>query len=417
MQQYKGEQTAVMTDFYGGRLSRANSSEDLKHENSSSASGFKPDKTANLESVNDLIHDPICAGFLFKHCEAHYCSENIRFVIEVDKYRDFFLTETLCWHKSWKEIDRELDIGNGSVDRTNTKDRATEIQELLDESNLTSEDLWPSRKIARSAVESMAKQIWETFLSDRAEYQICVPSSVLWNTMRRMRHIHLYGREVFHEALNEPIKTIFRDIYPRFRNSEQMIILRQRMREVEDLPPSSELHLPSLPLIITKRYSIKELEDGVQLTLSDMLEDRVCFREFFRYLQSGIVSENLRFIRALQVYKTHITSTDRVLYNQGVEWAWKIYKFFIAPYSAYEISVADKTRRDIMRQLADPDVGIFDPLERTTMNTLRVHFNIFRNRKEYAALNSVVLDTVEFQHEDNANVKSHSTAWGCFRLA
>ena len=70
-----------------------------------------------------------------------------------------------------------------------------------------------------------------------------------------------------------------------------------------------------------------------------------------------------------------------------------------------------------MRQLADPDVGIFDPLERTTMNTLRVHFNIFRNRKEYAALNSVVLDTVEFQHEDNANVKSHSTAWGCFRLA
>ena len=56
MQQYKGEQTAVMTDFYGGRLSRANSSEDLKHENSSSASGFKPDKAANLESVNDLIH-------------------------------------------------------------------------------------------------------------------------------------------------------------------------------------------------------------------------------------------------------------------------------------------------------------------------------------------------------------------------
>lgn len=130
-----------------------------------------------------------------------------------------------------------------------------------------------------------------------------------------------------------------------------------------------------------------------------MLEDRTCFREFFRYLQSCIVSENLRFVRAVQVYKALMESRDPSVRQQGAEWAWRIYKFFIAPYSAFEISVADKTRRDIMRSLADPNATIFDPLERTTMEMLRVHFTAFRNKKEYAALNGVVLDAMEFQQQ------------------
>lgn len=398
----------------------------------SSPNGMKPEKGIDLDSISNLIHEPICSGFLYKYCEDHYCSENIKFIIEVDKFRDYFLAEPMFWHKTWREVDAELALENVSLDRGTTKERAAEVQTRIDSETLISESSWPSKRISRAAVESMAKYIWNTFLSDDAEYQICVPSAVLWRTVRRMLNIHLYGKEVFHEALGEPIKTIYRDIYPRFRNSEHMHTLRRRMQEVENLPPSSELHLPSLPFIVAKRYTLVELQDGVQLTLQDMLDDRVCFREFFRYLQSCIVAENLRFIRALQVFKSLLGSRDRATHQQGIEWAWKIYKFFIAPYSAYEISVADKTRRDVMRLLADPRVDMFEVLERRTMDMLRVHFNTFRNKKEYAALNSVILDAIEFQGDDPAyRSRSHSAgggprsgkgglppsrSWGCFGI-
>jgi hypothetical protein len=337
--------------------------------------------------------------------------------MEVDKFKDFFLSEKMYWHKAWKEIDLELDLKNITADKTNTKDRIVEVQELLDTDCLIDERLWPSAKISRTVVESMIKYIWETFLSDKAEFQICIPSRVLWNTMRRMRHAHLYGKEVFHEALFDPIKTIFRDIYPRFRNSDHMRALRQRMKEIEILPPSSELHLPPLPIVIPKRYTIRELQDGAALTLDDMLEDRICFREFFRYLQSCIVSENMRFVRALHVYKSLIDSRDKGVHQQGVEWAWRIYKFFVAAYSAYEISVADKTRREVMRHLADPNINIFDPLERSTMDILKAHFATYRTKKEYAALNHIILDSMEFQGDHSgAPTKSNQQAWGCFGI-
>lgn len=367
-------------------------------ESSASISGFKPDRGANLDSIHDLIHEPICSGFLFKYCEAFYCSENIRFVMEVDKFRDFFQQETVAWQKGWKELDHELDFrSQDSSFHENVRAKIKMIEELVEQEQLVLETDWPSKKISPMDVEHMLRDIWNTFLSDKAVTQICVPSIVLWNTMRRMRRVHLYGREVFHEALLEPIRTIFRDIYPRFRNSEHMVVLRRRMQEMENLPMSSELSLPPLPNNILDRYTPAELEMGVQFTLQDMLEDKTCFKEFFRYLQSCILSENLRFIRALQIYKAHISGTDAGTRRRGVEWAWQLYKFFIAPYSAFEISVSHQARRDIMRQLADPNINTFDTIERTTMELLRVHFNTFRTKKDFANLGNIILNAHDLQ--------------------
>lgn len=387
------------------------------------SSGFKPKKGANLDSISDLIHEPICSGFLFKYCEAFYCSEHIRFVMEVDKYRDFFQTENMFWLTCWKQVD--LDIGLQKYDASysdRVKETIIEIQSHLDNETLIADTNWPSTRVSRVGVESMVKHIWETFLSDNAKFQICMPSKVLWKTLQRMKNIHLYGKDVFQEAMYDPIKTIHRDIYPRFRNSDQMRQLRQRIRECEDLPPSSSLQLPPLPNVITSRYTLQELLGGAKLTFADMLEDKICFKEFFRYLQSCIVSENLRFIRALQVYKEHITSADETRRRLGVEWAWSIYKFFIAPYSAYEISVAHTARRDVMRHLAHPTVNTFDAIERYTLDLLRVHFNNFRNKKDYANINSVILQTLEFNGQtdmsggDMVIVKTSRLPFGCFGL-
>lgn len=389
----------------GGTNSKEGSEQSLSiHDSNASLSGFKPDRNVNLESIHDLIHEPICSGFLFKYCEAFYCSENIRFVMEVDKYKDFFSTETIAWQKSWKELDSELDFK--SQDNTfheNIRAKIKMIEERLDEGILISTDNWPSKKISPVDVEHMIRDIWTTFLSEKALTQICVPSIVLWNTMRRMRRADVYGREVFHEALQEPIRTIVRDIFPRFRNSEQMAMLRKRMHELESLPMSSELSLSPLPDTILSKYTLAELEMGVQFTLEDMLQDKTCFKEFFRYLQSCILSENLRFIRALQIYKEHISSSDVTMRRKGMEWAWSVYKFFLAPYSAFEISISHQARREIMRQLADPKITTFDAIERTTMELLRVHYNTFRTKRDYANLGQVILKA----HDLDKHAKEH----------
>ena len=47
------------------------------------------------------------------------------------------------------------------------------------------------------------------------------------------------------------------------------------------------------------------------------------------------------------------------------------------------------------------------------MDMLRVHFNNFRGKKEYAALNGVLLDAVEFQG-DNSNDARRYKNWGCW---
>ena len=398
----------------GGTNSKEGSEHSLSiHESNASLSGFKPDRSVNLESIHDLIHEPICSGFLFKYCEAFYCSENIRFVMEVDKYKDYFSNETIAWQKTWKELDRELDFkSHDNTFHENVRAKIKMVEERLDEGALITIEDWPSKKISPVDVERMIREIWTTFLSEKALTQICVPSIVLWNTMRRMRRADLYGREVFHEALQEPIRTIVRDIYPRFRNSEHMVMLRKRMHELESLPMSSELSLSPLPDTILSKYTPAELEMGVQFTLDDMLQDKTCFKEFFRYLQRCILSENLRFIRALQIYKAHISSPDVSMRRKGMEWAWAVYKFFIAPYSAFEISVSHQARREIMRQLADPNINTFDVIERTTMELLRVHYNNFRTKRDFANLGQVILRAHDLadkhsQSNDRMMIQSH----------
>jgi hypothetical protein len=377
--------------------------------------------TADLESIHDLIHDPICSGYLFNYCAAVFCSENIRFVMEIDRFKDYFQSDTQTWSKSWKRVDLDLKLDKLFRNSSCTKELIEEIEQLMDSDALVPAKTWPSPKVSNVVVANMIRHIWDTFLSDKAKTQICMPSQTLVNTLVRMKYAHLYGKEVFYEALNDPIKTIFRDIHPRFRNSEYMHKLRARMQEISTLPPSSQLFIPQLPNVMCDRYTVDELKAGVNFTIDDMLEDRVCYREFFRYLQKCIVSENLRFMRCVRLFKDYISSDRAEDKVYGVEWAWTLYKFFLAPYSAYEISVAHNVRRDIMRQLASPDFATFNVVERPTLALLKVHYNNFKSKPEYEKISAVLLAHKEFGSsesgiDDEKAMRKASTGFGCFGL-
>jgi hypothetical protein len=65
------------------------------------------------------------------------------------------------------------------------------------------------RKTSLLHAHAYVKQIGNDYLHAKA--QICMPASVLSNTLHRLEYFHFYGPLVFDETLLDPIKTIKTD--------------------------------------------------------------------------------------------------------------------------------------------------------------------------------------------------------------
>ena len=221
-----------------------------------------PHDSIRLNSINSIMHNPISAGFLFRFCESQYCSESIRFIIEIDRFREYISNnqEFFSGNKSWRQLDQELFSNFVQIDNNNAANLKSEkerIQSLLDSGDLIPSHNWPSSigaSCERVQVQAMMKFIWDDFLSDNAPNQIFVPCTVLKHTILRMQTVHRYGRDVFQEALSDPVKTIDRDIRPRFMRSNDLQELRLRIEDISEPaspqefrcpPPAERLHMLS----------------------------------------------------------------------------------------------------------------------------------------------------------------------------
>eukprot|EP00981_Chlorochromonas_danica_P005382 scaffold1091_cov164-Ochromonas_danica.AAC.5 len=216
--------------------------------------------------------------------------------------------------------------------------------------------------------------------------------TILVNTVKRLKLIHVYGREVFSEALLDPVKTIQRDIQPRFLASEDYRNLRQLLNSLDPLPCAQSLKLPKPPHVIYSRYDMRTLESGeARFTMDDLIDDRILFPEFLKYLEQCVSSENLRCMRAIQVYKEARGSSDNKEQSLAVDYAWTIYKFFVAPGSAYGISISHRRLKEVMRALASPNLNTFEAVEQSALSALKVHFDTYKTTKEYSQLYKIVL--------------------------
>lgn len=312
-------------------------------------------------SVDYHLHEPISAGFLLKFCETHYCSENMRFITEVDRFKEHFYRDRHAWPKAiqhqqsqtqqtqsaglpavglnsgstrsviglpsvnssltanstnllnqqqnqliWKQLDLELNlIAPEHNDLVDMEEEIDFLHALRTQKDFIPEDKWPSKVINRESIRESLIHIWNTFLTKDSVYWICIPYSVLINTMKRIRLIHIYGPEVFGEMLLDPVKTIQRDIYPRFYQSEDYRQMKRCHISLENLPCASKLKLPKPSfVVIFQRYDVKDIERGnVTFTLHDLLDDRILYMEFLKFLESIVAVENLYCIRAIAIYK------------------------------------------------------------------------------------------------------------------
>jgi hypothetical protein len=371
---------------------------------------------SSLLSIENLIHEPIHSGYLLAFSESQHCSENVKFCIEVDRLRDFFALDRKIWThgKSWKRLDAEngipsTDLSSGAqIYEEFRRDVISGISGAV-----ISSATWPSRKSPRDTIECAVRFIWENYLDVDAPEQICISSPVLVNTILRIRLIHVYGSLAFDEALMEPLKTLRRDIQPRFNSSPYFARLRARLKSIEVLPSAAELIIPPPFPTILERYSEEEINSGsVLFTLDDLLHDECLYREFFVYMSAQVSTENLLCYRAIEIYKDFFD--DNELNKTDIEdWAWTIYRFFVAANSSYEISVSYKKRKEIMSRLVSPGELLFERVQASAKSALKQHFEQYQLTAAYAALWEKAKAFREFQRVKESQQPTRPSLFSC----
>jgi hypothetical protein len=160
---------------------------------------------------------------------------------------------------------------------------------------------WPSRLIKQETVMSLVQTIWDTYLGDHTMSQICMPSVVMSNTKLRIDALSAYGPEVFGECLLDPIKTLQRDILPRFLCSAEYNTMKARLNSLIHLPPAALLIVPPPESSMLYSRDAEYFSEKRMFTLDEILHDRLLHNEFHAHLKKSVQTENLLCVRMVEV--------------------------------------------------------------------------------------------------------------------
>lgn len=319
---------------------------------------IRTESNVDTHDIHNLIENPLSCGYLLSFCEYEFNAENIKYITEINSFRDSFRIDRVAWSKPYEQIDQEL--------------------KGIPESEISLE--WPSEYLSESAVKEKVQKIHSQYIHPDAESQICFPHTVLQRTEWRIHHINIYGPETFEESLIDPIKTMKRDILPRFLRSNFFTEMTARLKSIETLPASSDLEIPDPPNSLVFN-SIDEIPPTRRFHLKEIVENRLLYGKFLTYLQKCFCSENLICYRMVTLFEEKIIAKQPV-----ANIAWDIYRFFVAEGSAYEISIEYSNRKSIMLQLAKPNIDTFDFVKKSAYAMLKTIYASFKNTNEYGEL-------------------------------
>mmetsp|Transcript_24384 Transcript_24384/g.25009 ORF Transcript_24384/g.25009 Transcript_24384/m.25009 type:complete len:343 (-) Transcript_24384:33-1061(-) len=315
-----------------------------------------------LKDVYELIDNPITCGYLHAFCESEYSAENIKYIIEINGFRDAFRIDRISWTRGYKELDHELKgLSDEEIDRT-----------------------WPSQYISEAAIREKVDKIYSVFIDCNGDYQICFPHSVLERTMWRLDLMNHYGPDVFEESLIDPLKTMKRDIIPRFLRSPFNTELQSRLKSIESLPAASELEIPIPPNSLS--FENADLSPDRKFHLHEVVECRILYTKFLTYLQGCFCSENLICYRLVTLFEEKMAKKQPV-----TEITWDIYRFFVAEGSAFEISLEYSNRKSILLQLAKPKADCFLPVKKSAYMMLKTYFASYKTTADYRELANYVI--------------------------
>jgi hypothetical protein len=234
-----------------------------------------------------------------------------------------------------------------------------------------------------------------------------VPSRVLLKTRHRLENAHLYGGSVFEETLLDPIKTLRKDTLPRFLVSPIYKNMQRRLSTMIPLPKASDLDLPLPTKVLTAKWDDDKItnENLYQISMIDMLHDRLLYTKLLAHCKSTFTDENLLCARAVEVFKYHFTNEK--CSEAGIDMAWLIFRFFGAPGSVFEVSLSHRRKKELMLNLANPKIDMFDRMQDSAIQMLRANWCSFARSAEFEGLPSQILVVKrEMDQDENKRVRA-----------
>ena len=361
-------------------------------------------KYSNIESV---IMNPLCCGYLLQFCEAQHNSENVRFFLEVDEFMDLFAADKDrdIWKHGFEEIDNlakflEVDEIRNHGDSSGTRHKKRDA-------------IWPSLTEKSAALDKI-EVILNKYLNNDSSSQVCISDPLIDRTMKRIGLLHLYGPKVFEEATREPIKTMKKDILPRFLVSDTFQKMIVNVSSCEPTPPpASELKVPPPRSWLLTASTLEDLPESRRFQLEEIRNCLHLYNEFLSFLRNRVSSENLICVRMIDIFQDLIKTVDT---KSAEIQAWKIYQYFVAPGSAYEVSIHHIHRKHVMLGMAEPKKGMFNNIRHSAHETLKVNFETFKQTNQYKLMGKMMrdrkLDIMKLQSGDSAP----TTYSGCFGM-
>ena len=290
------------------------------------------------------------------------------------------------WKRNWKVIDNE-------------------VKEKSDQELIIENAFWPSYSCTRESVEARISELCAIYINEASPKEICSSNIVRENTLRRAKLFSIYGPEVFMEALQDPIKTMKRDVLPRFLASDAYSKMNARLFSCETLPTAESLDAipPKSSLIDSCRLDDIPLDR--LFTLNEIVNCKYLYQEFLVYLRQQVCSENLLCVRMVDIFKEQLEENNTAAAEDE---AWTIYRYFVASGAAFEVSISYVSRKQLMRSLAKPAINTFDEIRKSAYNILLAQFNQFKFNDQYLQLASF-LRTKKIEKEHAAKRQSKST--------
>jgi Regulator of G protein signaling domain len=363
------------------------------------------------------LDDPLHCGYMLTFCESEFNKENLSFIIEVDRLRDNMLVEaTHAWQEDrWRDIDADFGFRGNFLRDTNITAQKEggssddfQIQRFLNCPQPTEPPtnlLWTKKVIDKKIFETDVKRIWDEFIVLNSPSQICLSATVIERTAFRIKNLHLYGPDVFTEAIEEHmVNTVEADTLPRFTNSEIFVKMTALLCT---LYTTNSLVVPSPTNAVLEKSTAESLVNKV-FQLFEIVSDGILYRCFLAYLKKFSAERSLLCLQMIALFKDRMSdenSSDEIR-NQVEVYSWEIYRSFVTRKAPFEITLCERDRKEIMRNLAKPIICMFDSLRLRSYEILETHFESFSKTDQYLKLNLEMLKALHSTKTPSTQVLS-----------
>jgi hypothetical protein len=193
--------------------------------------------------------------------------------------------------------------------------------------------------------------------------------------------------------------------------------MSKRLQDLYNLPSSDtfRLRLPGKASCLEWESKDVTIENLRGVNIYDLFHDRFLYEEFLNYSKSIYSEENVYLARAISIFKclfAHSNSTG--IPPEAEDQAWLIFRFFIAPGSAYEVSGLSYLRRkQITLKLAHPEPDMFKALEKSIYRLVRDQYLTFSSTKSFREIPDKILkQKAKIQSNDEMHCMHDSCFFG-----